>query len=100
MRVDTGSSDLWVNVRDRDYCREMVEDNCQSLEGIYDRKASTTLVPTNHDMFNNYADGSIAYGRNYIDAVQIAGVTLENTQVGLAEDSKGHGLSGQPICGI
>lgn len=77
--VDTGSSDLWVNVPTSDYCQEY---DC-SGSGTFDPTLSTTNKLVNHNFHIRYIDATGASGDFVADTFNIAGQNLSNLQFGL-----------------
>lgn len=85
LHIDTGSSDLWVNVPNSEICMER-GDPC-SLSGTYDANSSSTYKYVN-SLFNvSYVDGSGATGDYATDTVSIGGKSLTDLQFGIGYDS-------------
>ncbi|OAL20799.1 hypothetical protein AYO20_11471 [Fonsecaea nubica] len=93
MHIDTGSSDLWVNVASSSFCGSS-QDPCEG--GTYDSSASSTYKLVN-DQFNiSYVDGTGAAGDYVADTLQFGAVTLTDFQFGIGETSS----SQQGVLGI
>ncbi|KAL8771327.1 MAG: hypothetical protein Q9209_003232 [Squamulea sp. 1 TL-2023] len=75
--VDTGSSDLWVNTLDSEFCSYGL---CGDA-GTYDANASDTYAYRSSDFFIRYADGTTAGGDYATDTVRVG----ENTQQELTD---------------
>ena len=94
LHIDTGSSDLWVNVPNSEICTER-GDPC-SLSGTYDANSSSTYKYVN-SLFNvSYVDGSGADGDYATDTVSIGGKSITGLQFGIGYDSD----SAEGILGI
>jgi hypothetical protein len=81
LHIDTGSSDLWVNVADSRLCKEN-GDPCQE-SGTYSANASSTYEYLNSDFNISYVDGSGSAGDYVSDTLQFGGVTLDGQQFGV-----------------
>ena len=81
MHIDTGSSDLWVNVADSRLCTSR-GDPC-GASGTYNANSSSTYQYLNSDFNISYVDGSGSYGDYATDDVQFAGIELKNQQFGI-----------------
>lgn len=81
LHIDTGSSDLWVNVDSSHLCEE-TGDPCQA-SGTYNANASSTYQYLNSDFNISYVDGSGSSGDYVSDTLQFGGVTLEQQQFGV-----------------
>ncbi|KIW27385.1 uncharacterized protein PV07_07126 [Cladophialophora immunda] len=93
LHIDTGSSDLWVNIASSSFC-ESGQDACEG--GTYDSSASSTYKLVN-DQFNiSYVDGTGAVGDYVADTLQFGGVSLTDFQFGIGESSS----SQQGVLGI
>ncbi|KAK5118615.1 hypothetical protein LTR85_008080 [Meristemomyces frigidus] len=85
LHIDTGSSDLWVNVADSTEC-EAQGDLCVA-SGTYAPNSSSTYEYLN-SLFNiTYVDGTGSTGDYVWDVVKFGGVTLENQQFGIGYTS-------------
>lgn len=91
--IDTGSSDLWVNTPDSDFCSSSRR-ACQG--GTFDRERSSTDETISDDFNISYVDGSQAAGEYISDTIGIGGIELEEFQFGLGTES----TSGQGVLGI
>jgi hypothetical protein len=81
LHIDTGSSDLWVNVDSSHLCEE-TGDPCQA-SGTYNANASSTYQYLNSDFNISYVDGSGSSGDYVSDTLQFGGITLEQQQFGV-----------------
>lgn len=77
--IDTGSSDLWVNVPNSAQCTS--RRGCNG--GTYNQPASSTAKVVNTFFNISYVDGSGAAGNYLSDSMQFGGVTLNNFQFGV-----------------
>lgn len=91
LHLDTGSSDLWVNVPDSSICRQ---GNC--MGGTYnpDDSSSHNVINTNFNI--SYVDGSGATGDYVTDTLGFAGITIDSFQFGTGQTS----TSAQGVLGI
>ncbi|KAE8147521.1 aspartic peptidase domain-containing protein [Aspergillus avenaceus] len=94
LALDTGSSDIWVNVADSDYCSGK-GDVCKPY-GFYDSDASSTSKSVGTSFNNTYAGGTNAYGPYLTDKLKMGDVEIDHMQFGVAEQS----TSRQGIVGI
>lgn len=94
LHIDTGSSDLWVNVATSTFCRNST--NQCSISGYYDSDASSTYKYINGLFDIQYQDGSGSSGNYVSDTVSFGGVTIPNQQFGVGLQSS----SAQGIIGI
>lgn len=86
LHIDTGSSDLWVNVPDSQLCQRYSR-YCADA-GVYRRGQSSTYNIISPDGLNvSYADGSTALGGYATDTTTVGGTTLEDFQFGFATTS-------------
>uniref|UniRef100_A0A060T5M8 ARAD1C13772p n=1 Tax=Blastobotrys adeninivorans TaxID=409370 RepID=A0A060T5M8_BLAAD len=93
--LDTGSSDLWVIDKDNPLCATTDEEYLMALRfieytacnasGTFDPDASTTLNRTDEDFFALYADSRAAQGKFAYDDVSVAGATIKQMKLGIAE---------------
>lgn len=94
LHLDTGSSDLWVNVATSELC-EATDDVC-STAGTYAPNSSSTYEYIN-SLFNiSYVDGSGAAGDYVSDTVRIGGASLTDQEFGIGYTSS----SDEGILGI
>ena len=85
MHIDTGSSDLWVNVDSSTYCAGGT--NPCSVGGTYSPNSSTTYEYVN-SLFNiSYVDGSGSAGDYATDVLRIGGATIETQEFGIGYTS-------------
>ncbi|KAK0512749.1 hypothetical protein JMJ35_004766 [Cladonia borealis] len=94
LHIDTGSSDLWVNVPNSEICTER-GDPC-SISGTYDANSSSTYKYVNSIFSVSYVDGSGAAGDYATDTVSIGGKSITALQFGIGYDSN----SAEGILGI
>ncbi|KAM0713908.1 hypothetical protein Q7P37_010870 [Cladosporium fusiforme] len=81
LHLDTGSSDLWVNVDNSKLCMER-EDPC-SASGTYNANASSSYSYIDSTFNISYVDGSGSVGDYVSDTVRFGGITLEEQQFGV-----------------
>lgn len=81
LHLDTGSSDLWVNVADSNFC-EQDQGGC-GVSGTYSANDSSTYKYVNSDFNISYVDGSGSSGDYVTDTVRFGGVTLTEQQFGI-----------------
>lgn len=81
LHLDTGSSDLWVNVDNSRLCGEST-DPC-SLSGTYDANSSSTYQYINSEFNISYVDGSGSTGDYVSDTLSFGGIDLEEQQFGV-----------------
>lgn len=88
VRVDTGSSDLWVNTASSIVCSQIL-DPC-SISGTYEANSSGSYDFVSDDFTISYADGTGAAGDYVTDTLSIGAVTLEDFQfaIGYESDSR------------
>lgn len=93
LHLDTGSSDLWVNVDSSALCQAR-GDPC-SISGTYNANDSSTYTYLNSDFNISYVDGSGSAGDYVSDTVKIGGTTLTGQQFGIGyESSSQEGILG------
>lgn len=85
MHIDTGSSDLWVNVANSQLCEESA--NPCRASGTYNANASSTYQYINSNFNISYVDGSGSAGDYVSDVVRFSGVSLDNQQFGIGYQS-------------
>ncbi|KAF2216312.1 hypothetical protein CERZMDRAFT_56039 [Cercospora zeae-maydis SCOH1-5] len=85
LHLDTGSSDLWVNVASSYVCKQ--KGSLCSISGTYSANDSSTSSYVNSDFNISYVDGSGATGDYVTDVVKIGGTTLEAQQFGVGYTS-------------
>lgn len=86
VHIDTGSSDLWVNVPDSQLCTQYSR-YCQQT-GTYNSDDSSTYEVIAPNGFNvTYADGSTANGDYVTDTLRFEDATIQNFQFGVASTS-------------
>ncbi|KAK4631381.1 putative aspartic-type endopeptidase opsB [Fulvia fulva] len=93
LHLDTGSSDLWVNVATSDLCSDA--DSTCSISGTYAPNSSSTYNYLNSDFNISYVDGSGSSGDYVTDTVTVGDVSIENQQFGVGyESSSEEGILG------
>ncbi|KAF2718542.1 acid protease [Polychaeton citri CBS 116435] len=85
LHLDTGSSDLWVNVADSSLCSSN-NDVCAD-SGTYNANKSDTYNYINSDFKITYVDGSGSSGDYVTDVVKFSNITLESQQFGIGYQS-------------
>ena len=85
MHIDTGSSDLWVNVPNSQLCES--GGNPCSAGGTYSANSSSSYQYLNSAFNITYVDGTGAVGDYAEDTVKFSGVTLRNQQFGIGYSS-------------
>lgn len=85
LHIDTGSSDLWVNVATSQLC-EQRGSLCAS-SGTYAPNSSSTYEYINSDFNITYVDGSGSVGDYVSDVVRFGDVTLNGQQFGIGYNS-------------
>ncbi|KAI4730866.1 acid protease [Aureobasidium sp. EXF-10728] len=82
LHIDTGSSDLWVNVATSSQCENTQQNDC-AISGTYAPNSSSTYEYVN-SLFNiSYVDGSGSSGDYATDVFRIGGAELQNQQLGI-----------------
>lgn len=85
LHIDTGSSDLWANVKSSEICTD--RGSPCSEGGTYDANSSSTYKFVNNDFNISYVDGSGAAGDYATDTLSIGGQTLTALQFGIGYQS-------------
>ncbi|KAF6241546.1 hypothetical protein HO173_000257 [Letharia columbiana] len=85
LHIDTGSSDLWANVKSSEICTD--RGSPCSAGGTYDANSSSTYKFVNSDFNVSYVDGSGAAGDYATDTISIGGQTLTSLQFGIGYQS-------------
>ncbi|KAK4580385.1 hypothetical protein LTR86_000588 [Recurvomyces mirabilis] len=85
LHIDTGSSDLWVNVANSQLCTG--QGNPCGASGTYAPNSSSTYQYLNSEFNITYVDGSGSSGDYVSDTVRFGGVTLQNQQLGVGYTS-------------
>lgn len=83
--LDTGSSDLWVNVANSSYCSSRTNP-CKPF-GLYDPDASSTYKNLGVEFNATYGDGTNAYGYYATDELGLGDVNVDDMQFGVAEST-------------
>ncbi|OOF93903.1 hypothetical protein ASPCADRAFT_209129 [Aspergillus carbonarius ITEM 5010] len=93
LTLDTGSSDLWVNLANSTYC-SADNDPC-SPYGVFTPSDSSTLKIVGTHLNDTYADGSNLYGPYVTDKVTVGNTSISDMQFGLADSTTvAHGIVG------
>ncbi|KAH8690307.1 yapsin [Talaromyces proteolyticus] len=85
LTLDTGSSDLWVNVANSSICSGG-NDPCKPF-GLYNSSASSTYKGLDLAFNATYGDGSNSYGSYATDTLGLGNSTVDNFQFIVAESS-------------
>lgn len=85
LSLDTGSSDIWVNVPNSTYCAGD-GDPCSST-GVFNIKNSSTFSMLDYDMNGTYVDSFLAAGPYATDTLAIGGATIKDMEFAVAEES-------------
>jgi len=85
LHLDTGSSDLWVNVAGSSFCKS-TGSPCK-LAGTYDSNSSSSYDYVNSEFNITYVDGSGAAGDYATDTVTFGGISLDKQQFGIGYTS-------------
>ena len=97
LHIDTGSSDLWVNVPESSLCSDTYIPGRSGCDGgTYNQDNSGTSQTVNNEFNISYVDGSAAIGDYVSDTLVFGGVTIDDFQFGLGETSS----SQQGVLGI
>ncbi|KXJ94726.1 aspartic-type endopeptidase [Microdochium bolleyi] len=83
--LDTGSSDLWVNIPSSSLCSK--GDGACSQSGTYDPASSSTRKNLETLFSVRYADGTSASGNYATDDLSISGTKLKDFQFGIGSKS-------------
>ncbi|KAJ5935749.1 hypothetical protein N7466_005296 [Penicillium verhagenii] len=93
LSLDTGSSDIWVNVPNSTYCT--ADDDPCSSTGLFNLDDSSTFKLLDYEMNATYASGFLAKGPYATDTLVIGGATVKDMEFALAEESENpHGILG------
>ncbi|KAJ5722627.1 hypothetical protein N7488_000662 [Penicillium malachiteum] len=93
LSLDTGSSDIWVNVPNSTYCA--ADGDVCSSTGLFDLSDSSTFTLLDYYMNATYVSGTLATGPYATDTLTIGGATVKDMQFALAETSSNpHGILG------
>ena len=85
LHVDTGSSDLWVNVANSQICAQ--SNHPCAASGTYSANDSSTYQYMNSVFNITYVDGTGATGDYASDVVEIGGTTLKDQTFGIGYTS-------------
>lgn len=85
LSIDTGSSDLWVNVANSQLCQQ--QGGPCSASGTYNANSSSSYQYINSRFNISYVDGSGSYGDYVSDTVNFGGITLNHQQFGIGYTS-------------
>jgi len=101
LSLDTGSSDIWVNVPNSTYCA--ADDNPCSSTGLFDPNNSSTFKLLDYEMNATYVSGFLAKGPYATDTLVIGGAMVKNMEFAVAEESlnpRKYNLLDTPLCKI
>jgi hypothetical protein len=70
LQIDTGSSDLWVQVPTSAFCKNTTN-ACDENGGTYDNTSSSSFRHVNNDFAISYGDGSTAMGDYALETFEI-----------------------------
>ena len=84
VQLDTGSSDVWFNVKSSKQCQSQPDPISCGGTGTYDANTSSTYSYLNNQFEIAYGDGSGAAGNWGTDDLTISNVTLTGLQIGSA----------------
>jgi hypothetical protein len=85
LSLDTGSSDIWVNVPNSTYCA--ADDDPCSSTGLFKLEDSSSFKMLDYEMNATYVSGFLAKGPYATDTLVIGGATVKNMQFAVAEES-------------
>ena len=86
LQIDTGSSDLWMNVANSTFCSGAGNTNC-TRSGTYNPDASSTFNNLNTAFNTSFGDNTYANGVYFTDALHIGSTTVSNFEMGLGLNS-------------
>ncbi|OQE03189.1 hypothetical protein PENSOL_c001G11163 [Penicillium solitum] len=93
LSLDTGSSDIWVNIPNSTYC-EKDDDPCSST-GVFNLKDSSTFKMLDYEMNATYVSGFLAAGHYATDTLVIGDAKVKDMEFAVAEQSLNpHGILG------
>ena len=84
LHLDTGSSEMWVNVPSSQLCSQS-QSGC--VGGTYSASSSSTYKSLNSPFNVSYVDGSGASGDYVTDSLDFGGITLQDFQFGTGNQS-------------
>ncbi|KAJ5249025.1 hypothetical protein N7468_000476 [Penicillium chermesinum] len=85
LTLDTGSSDVWVNIPNSTFCS--ADDDPCSPYGVFKQKDSSTFHMLDYQMNATYAAGFLAEGYYATDTLSIGGVKVKDYQFAVADIS-------------
>lgn len=85
LSLDTGSSDIWVNVPNSTYCKGD-DDPCTST-GTFNIKDSSTFKMLDYEMNATYVSAFLAAGPYATDSLVIGDSKVKNMEFAVAEKS-------------
>lgn len=94
LHIDTGSSDLWVESAESEFCQQR-DDPC-AITGTYDRDASSSYNFLSDDFEIAYADQEYARGDYATETFQVGGVKITDLTFAIGLDT----TSSEGIMGI
>ena len=86
LQIDTGSSDLWVNVANSTLCSGAGNTNC-TRSGTYNPNVSSTYNYVNSAFKTAFGDGTYANGAYITDVLQIGSTPVFHLEMGLGLNS-------------
>jgi hypothetical protein len=82
LQIDTGSSDLWMNVPSSSFCAGSGNTNC-TRTGTFNANASSTYKYINSDFSTHFGDGTGASGDYFYDVLNIGSIQVIPAQMAL-----------------
>ncbi|KAJ5302326.1 hypothetical protein PENANT_c008G07893 [Penicillium antarcticum] len=93
LSLDTGSTDIWVNIPNSTYCA--ADDDPCSSTGLFNLEDSSTFKMLDYEMNATYASGFLAAGHYATDTLVIGGAKVKDMEFAVAEKSLNpHGILG------
>ncbi|KAF1990130.1 acid protease [Aulographum hederae CBS 113979] len=93
--IDTGSSDIWCNSDDSEFCQQNDGSDCRE-SGTFNANHSSTYEYVNSDFKIQYVDNSEAAGDYATDTLNIGGNDIDDIRFGIGYTS----TSAQGILGV
>ncbi|KAK9239400.1 aspartic peptidase domain-containing protein [Lipomyces kononenkoae] len=85
LQIDTGSSDIWVQSAQNEFCQE--SDNPCNETGIFQPQRSSSFSPISNNFYIAYGDGSYAKGEYAYETFDIGGASVKNLTIAVATDA-------------
>ncbi|KAI9660293.1 MAG: hypothetical protein M1829_006495 [Trizodia sp. TS-e1964] len=93
LHIDTGSSDLWVNVASSTYCKQKAGP-CREA-GTYNANDSSSYSYISSDFNISYVDGSGAFGDYAQETLHLGATAIPGIQIGIGyKSSSNEGILG------